>query len=123
MITRDYRELGSNAGEIESALRSVRSEPRRAFRKGFAKIATLFGSEGEMIVWTFHPSPGDPSTHLREKYRSLPVLLHLAVSGPYALAMLLGSLGFFTYPRGSTRGSFLGVLRPTLAMHVVFLDR
>jgi 4-amino-4-deoxy-L-arabinose transferase-like glycosyltransferase len=120
MIPRESSEGEQDAGEIASALRYIGREPLRFLRNGFGKIAHLFGSEGGMIVWGFHSSPGDSSARLREKYRSLPLWLHAAVSGPYALAMLLGTLGLFSYPRGPTRAFFLAILGASLATYFVF---
>ena len=120
MIPRDEAEGERDAGEIASALRYIAKEPLLFFRNGFGKLAHLFGTEGGMVVWGFHRSPGDPASHLREKYRSLPFWLHAVVSGPYVLAILIGTLGFFAYPRGPTRAYFLAALGATVATHFVF---
>jgi len=120
MIPRESDEGGRDAGEVSSALEYVRKDPVHFIRNGFGKLAHLFGSEGGMIVWGFHPSPGDPSTRLREKYRSLPLWLHAVVSGPYVLAILLGTLGLFVQPRGPTRAYFLAILGASLATYFVF---
>lgn len=116
----DSSESGRDAGEFAGALRYIGSDLARFLRNGALKVAHLFGSEGGMLVWTFHPSPGDPSTRLREKYRASPLWLHLAVSGTYALAMLFGILGVFSYPQGPTRAFFLALLATTLATSFVF---
>jgi len=120
MIPPESAEAERDAGEISSALGYIGKDPLRFLRNGFGKLAHVFGSEGGMIVWAFHRSPGDRSTPLREKYRSLPLWLHAAVSGPYALAMLLGTLGLFTQPRGPTRAYFLAFLGTSLAVYFVF---
>jgi len=120
MIPFESAEGARDAGEASSALRYIGKEPLRFLRNGFGKLAHCFGSDGGMIVWGFHRSPGDRSTPLREKYRSLPLWLHAAVSGPYALAMLLGTLGFFVQPRGPTRAYFLAFLGTSLAIYFAF---
>ena len=120
MIPLQSAEGERDAGEVSSALSYIGREPLQFLRNGFGKLAHYFGSEGGMIVWGFHRSPGDRSTPLREKYRSLPLWLHAAVSGPYALAVLLGTLGLFAQPRGATRAYFLAFLGASLATHFVF---
>ncbi len=120
MIPRESDEGGRDAGEVASAVQYIEKEPLRFIRNGFGKLAHFFGTEGGMIVWGFHDSPGDPSTRLREKYRSLPLWLHVAVSGPYALAILLGTLGLFAQPRGPTRAYFLAILGASLTTYFVF---
>jgi hypothetical protein len=120
MVPRDTTEVGRDAGEIGSAVRFIVTDPILFLQNGLRKVAHLAGSEGGMLVWSFHPSPSDSSTSLREKYRSLPVWLHALVSGPYMLAALLGTVGFFSYPRGMARGFFLALLLATLATHVMF---
>jgi 4-amino-4-deoxy-L-arabinose transferase-like glycosyltransferase len=119
-IPPDATEVERNRGETRSALSYIRKEPIRFLRNGLLKVAHTAGSEGGMLVWSFHPSPTDPSTRVREKYRSLPLWLHAVVSGPYMLAALLGTLGFFFFPRGMTRGFFLALLFATLATHFMF---
>lgn len=120
MIPRESAEGGRDAGEVASAVQYIEKEPFLFLRNGFGKLAHFFGSEGGMIVWGFHRTPGDPSTPLREKCRSLPLWLHAAVSGPYVLAILLGTLGLFVQPRGPTRAYFLAILGASLATYFVF---
>jgi len=120
MLPREAAEGPRDAREVANAVRYIGEDPLRFLRNGIEKLAHLFGSEGGMIVWGFHPSPGDPSTRLREKYRSIPLWLHAVVSVPYALAVLLGTLGLFTYPRGPTRACFLAFLGASLATYFVF---
>ena len=120
MIPWESTEGERDAGEVSSAIRYIGEEPLRFLRNGFGKLAHCFGSEGGMVVWGFHRSPGDRSTPLREKYRSLPLWLHVAVSGPYALTILLGTLGLFVQPRGPTRAYFLAFLGTSLAIYFVF---
>lgn len=120
MIPPESDEGKRDAGEAASAVRYIGNEPLRFIRNGFGKLAHLFGTEGGMVVWGFHRSPGDPSTRLREKYRALPLWLHAVVSGPYAAAMLLGTLGLFAQPRGPTRAYFFAILSASLAMYFVF---
>jgi 4-amino-4-deoxy-L-arabinose transferase-like glycosyltransferase len=120
MIPRDEAEGERDAGEIANALGYIANEPFQFVRNGLGKMAHLFGSEGGMIVWGFHRSPGDPSAPLRQKYRSLPLWLHAVVSGPYVLAILIGTLGLFAYPRGPTRAYFFAILGASLATYFVF---
>ena len=120
MISKEQTEAGRSREELRTAIRYAGDNPIRFLKNGLKKEAHLFGSEGGMLVWAFHPSPGDSSTRLREKYRSLPVWLHVAVSGAYAIVILIGTLGAFTYPRGPTRAFFLAVLTATLVTSFVF---
>lgn len=120
MLHEDPSESGRDAGELAGALRYIANDPARFLQNGLLKLGHLFGSEGGMLVWSFHRSPGDASTRVREKYRALPLWLHLTVSGAYAIAMLLGTLGVFSYPRGPTRAFFFALLAATLTTSFVF---
>jgi len=120
MVSRAGAEGPASSAAIGAAARYIREHPARFVLMGVAKVARVFGTEGEMIVVSFHENPGNRTTRLREKYRALPAWLHLLVSGPYALLMLLGSLGFLIYPRDEVRATFLAVLGCWLATHFVF---
>ncbi len=101
------------------ALGYILHDPGAFLWRGIRKLAYLASSEGELAVYSFHPDPGDPRTRFREKYRSIPPGIHLALSLPYALTLLLGVLGL-AVRRGPLGTAFLAFLLSWLFSCFVF---
>jgi 4-amino-4-deoxy-L-arabinose transferase-like glycosyltransferase len=57
------------------------------------KIAHVFRSEGELLVWAFHPNIRDRSDSFAEKYRNLPLSLTIGVNVLYACILVAGFAG------------------------------
>jgi hypothetical protein len=89
MLPRRGLEREEHAASRDAAIHYIAQDPGAFLWRGLRKLGYLASAEGEVVVYAFHENPTDPGTRFREKYRSVPVALHLAVSLPYALLTLL----------------------------------
>ena len=90
------REEEADAAARREAWNHIESHPGRALLTGIRKLVVLATSEGELVVGAFAANPGDQATRFREKYRSVPIWLHLMVSLPTAAILLLAAFGLAT---------------------------
>ena len=75
--------------------------------------------ESELVVSTFHPDPSDPLTSFREKARAVPLWVHAAVSVPFALLFLFGTIGYLAPPGGASPRFFLAIVAAWLMVHAI----
>ena len=113
-------EILSEEQAIEEAATYIGSDPAGFLRHGVRSLAHLAATEGGMVVWGFHPSPGESKARLREKMREVPLGDHLAISGGYAVLLLTGLLGLLAAPRSDLKAALLALLGSWIAVHFVF---
>jgi hypothetical protein len=87
-------ELANDAAAGRAALESIARAPLTALTRAIRKVIFLFTSEGELVVGNFAGESG--AAGYRDRYRSVPPWIHLLVSLPTALLMILGTLGLAT---------------------------
>lgn len=105
---------------IEEATTYIADHPGRFFERGVRSLAHLAATEGGMVVWGFHPSPGESKARLREKIREVPLGYHVAISGSYVALLLTGMWGSLAAPRSDLKAAFLALLGSWIAVHFVF---
>ena len=94
-------ELRNDASAARAAVEYIRGNPLDAAKRVVKKVAFLLTSEGELLVGHFALDQG----RYLDRLRGIPAWLHLLVSGPTALVILLGVLGL-----GSRRPDRIGRL-------------
>jgi hypothetical protein len=120
MLPRRGLEREEHAASRDAAIHYIAQDPGAFLWRGLRKLGYLASAEGEVVVYAFHENPTDPGTRFREKYRSVPVALHLAVSLPYALLTLLAVLGLCARPRDALGSAFLAWLLSWALIHFMF---
>jgi hypothetical protein len=109
-------ELAANQESRHAALAFIASRPGRFLALAPVKAAHVLSSDAELAVGRF----GAPSTaSYRQRYRSLPVAVHLAVSLPYFALVLAGLLGLVARSGGTERIVFAALAVSILLVHVV----
>lgn len=73
------------------AIEHIVQDPWKFLQRVPVKIAHVFRSEGELLVWAFHPNNRDLSNSFAEKYRNLPLSLTFGVN-VFSLCMLVAGL-------------------------------
>jgi len=97
-------ELTRDAAAGRAAFQSIQTAPLEAAVRLIKKVAFLLTSEGELVAGHFAGEVPE-GTRYRERLRSVPPWLHILVSGPTAIVMILGILGL-----GSRRPDRIGRL-------------
>ena len=105
---------------IDEATTYIADDPSRFLKGGIRRLAHLAATEGGMVVWGFHPSPGQSKGRLREKMREVPLGYHLAISGSYVALLLTGLWGSLAAPRSDLKAAFLALLGSWVVVHFVF---
>ena len=100
-----------DSASFQVAMRDIGTNPVGFLERGGKKLLLLLISEGELVAGHFSPKAQDASARLLEKLRAVPVWLHLLVSLPTALVLILGSFGLAT--RGHDR---IGTIFAALAI-------
>jgi hypothetical protein len=101
-----------------AALEYMASRPGRFLTLGIVKTAHVLSSDAELAVGRFTPAPSPPARY-RDRYRSLPIGIHAAVSLPYFVLVLAGILGLVVRPGGVERTVFTALVASVLLVHVV----
>jgi hypothetical protein len=96
----------------------VASAPLRSLETAVKKVLFLATSEGELVVGHF--ASGESSTPFRERFKAVPAWIHLLVSVPSALLLILGGVGLLTRRPDSLSRLFLALLFATLLSSIVF---
>lgn len=102
-----------------SAARYIAEHPGRFVAGIPRKCAFMLMGETELVVSYFHDDPADRRTSFREKARAIPVWIHAAVSLPFALLLLLGTIGYLSPPGGAAPRFFLAIAGAWLIVHGV----
>jgi len=113
-------EVVRNRKALALAFEYILNHPVHFLVNGGKKIAHLFRSEAEVLVWSFSSSPADSSTRFAEKYRSLPSGLIVVVNLAYMSALLGGLLGLFSAKKDTLVRYTVGFLLLTILIHGVF---
>jgi hypothetical protein len=117
--TRVREARSESEADVESriaALAFIASRPGRFLALAPVKAGHVLSSDAELAVGRF----GVPSTaSYRQRYRSLPVAVHLAVSLPYFALVLAGLLGLVVRSGGTERTVFAALAASILLVHVV----
>lgn len=87
---------------------------------GVKKLAHLFESEGGLLVWSFHDSPEDASTRYATKYTSISLILNALVNLPYAILLILGTMGIAAAPRDKLWWLIALFFASWIATHIIF---
>ncbi|MEX2190681.1 MAG: glycosyltransferase family 39 protein [Bacteroidota bacterium] len=84
------------------------------------KVAHMFRSEGELLVWAFHPNIRDKSISFSDKYRILPIILTIGVNILYAFILLAGIAGLLRFRSDEVSSLVLVFFGSLLAIHALF---
>lgn len=112
-------EVADDAAAGRASLDWIAGHPARALARAVKKALYLLTSEGELVVGHFAARESAASRY-RERFRSVPVWLHLLVSLPTALLMILGALGLATRRPDRIGSLFYALLFATLLSCVIF---
>jgi predicted membrane protein len=115
-------EVRHDAAAERAAIAYMVGHPLHVARNAVRKALLLATSEGELVVGRFASGAADPSTRYRDKYRSVPVWLHLLMSFPTALVLVVGVLGLATRPPDLVRRLFYALLAAVLLSSIVFFS-
>ncbi|MBI2619746.1 MAG: glycosyltransferase family 39 protein [Ignavibacteriales bacterium] len=129
--TGGYRSISSESFQEEdevllnkkafgAGLHYMVENPGTFFVLGLKKLAHLFRSEGEVLVWSFASSPWDSAIPFSEKYRSLPISLVTIVNGGYIILLLTGLFGLFLSDNDIILRYFVIFFLLTILVHFVF---
>jgi 4-amino-4-deoxy-L-arabinose transferase-like glycosyltransferase len=113
-------EVENDARAMHAAVEYVRRNPGRTLVNGIKKIGFLMSSEGELAVGQFSRNAADFSIRFQDKFRALPAWIHLIVSLPTALVMIVGTVGLATRTPDTFGRLFWALLTATLVTSVVF---
>jgi hypothetical protein len=114
-------EAASDSANVAAAIRYIRDDPKSFLARGAKKLLLLFTSEGELAVGHFSPSAGDASARYLEKLRAVPLWLHLLVSLPTAVVLVLGSFGLATRANDSSEKIFVALAVATAVSVIAFI--
>ncbi|HEX9615731.1 MAG TPA: glycosyltransferase family 39 protein [Bacteroidota bacterium] len=114
----DERAFDKKARDL--AIQFIAENPARFLFNAGVKTANLFRTEGELLIWTFHPNLQDPSTGFAEKYRSVPLVTTVVVNAGYAVVLVLGLFGLVRFWRDDFLLLFALFTGLLVAIHAVF---
>ena len=112
-------EAASDSASFQVAMHHIWTKPGDFVVRGGRKVLLLLISEGELVAGHFSPKAQDPSARYLEKLRAVPVWLHLLVSLPTALVLILGSFGLATRAHDRT-GTIFAALAVGTVVSVLF---
>jgi len=121
----DVLPLGSDERSADSAafriaLEYVDEHPVRAVGTGIKKLLLLMSSEGELAVGNFYRQPSAFPVRFSEKLRAVPIWIRTLVSLPFALVLILGTLGLATRRYDLMDGVFWALLFGIVASSFIF---
>lgn len=102
------------------AVDHIAQSPSKFLQRIPVKIAHVFRSEGELLVWAFHPNIRDRTDSFAEKYRNLPLSLTIGVNFFYVCILVAGFAGMLHFRKDDVTTLsllFVGIL---LLTHGVF---
>jgi hypothetical protein len=111
-------EIADDAAAAHAALDWIGGHPAESLARAVKKTLFLLTSEGELVVGHF--AAGEPAGRYRERFRSVPAWLHILISLPTALLMILGALGLATRRPDRIGSLFYALLFATLLSCVIF---
>ncbi len=120
LLAASHDELEFHRLSLALAVRHIVQDPAAFIKRIPVKIAHIFRSEGELMVWAFHPNIRDKSSSFSDKYRTLPVTLILGVNILYACILIAGIAGVLSFRHDELTSltiMFSGIL---LAVHAIF---
>jgi len=119
-VTVGLGEVRADAAMGRAAREFIREHPATFLSTGIKKILFLATSEGELVVGRFADAATGSAARFSEKYRSVPARIHILVSLPTALILILGTLGLATRRPDLTGRIFYALLLGILLVTVVF---
>jgi len=120
LLAVSHDELAFHQLSLGMAINHIFEDPIGFVKRMPIKVAHTFRSEGELLVWVFHPNIRDRSSSFSQKYRSLSLILILGVNILYASVLLMGVAGVLRFWRDDPAlitVLFFGIL---IAVHAVF---
>jgi len=109
-------EIQNDAFAGRAALDDMARDPFGTAARAVRKVLLLATSEGELVVGHFAKDDG----RYRERFRSVPAWIHLLVSVPSALVLVLGVLGLLTRAPDRTSRLFYALLVGTVLSTIIF---
>lgn len=114
-------EAASDSASFRIAMRHIGTNPGDFLERGGKKLLLLLISEGELVTGHFSPKALDASAHYLEKHRAVPAWLHLLVSLPTAIVVILGSFGLATRTRDRISTIFAALAVGTVISVLFFI--
>jgi hypothetical protein len=114
-------EAATDSASFKVAMHHIWTNPGDFLELGGRKLLLLLISEGELEVGHFSPKAQDASARYLEKLRAVPAWIHLLVSLPTALVLILGSFGLATRARDRTGTVFAALALGTVVSVLFFI--
>jgi len=114
-------EAATDSASFQVAMHQIGKNPGDFLERGGRKLLLLLISEGELEVGHFSPKAHDTSARYLEKLRAVPAWLHLLVSLPTALVLILGSFGLATRAHDRTDTIFAALAIGTVVSVLFFI--
>jgi 4-amino-4-deoxy-L-arabinose transferase-like glycosyltransferase len=113
-------EKSADSAAIRMALQYIRENPWQAAQTVVKKVLLLMSSDGELAVGNFSDAAATSGLRFRERFRSVPVWVHLLVSLPSALLLIIGTFGLATREPDMFGTVFYSLLAAILVSTIVF---
>jgi hypothetical protein len=120
LLSVSHDEMAFNQLSTNMAIDHILGNPLTFAIRIPVKIAHTFRSEGELLVWAFHPNIRDKSSSFSAKYRSLPLISVASVHLYYAVILIAGFLGVLRFRQNESSFLTLLFLAVILAGHGIF---
>lgn len=117
-VANNEKEFNDRA--FKEATRYISAEPKVFLINAVKKIAHIFSSQGELLVFTFSPEKDNSNIRYAKKYSTLPWSLILAVNIPYMIILMIGLLGWFLSKRDALWIFFTLFFFSTILIHATF---
>ncbi len=118
--TVDGSETRADSAATRAAASYAAEHPYRTLSTALRKVLLLLTSEGELVVGNFAEGAGNAWGRFRDRFRPVPLWIHLLVSLPSALILILGTLGLATRRSDLVSRLFYALLLTTLVSTVIF---
>ena len=113
-------ETSADSAATRMALQYIRENPWQAAQTAVKKVLLLMSSDGELAVGNFSDAAATSGLRFKERFRSVPIWVHLLVSLPSALLLILGTFGLSTREPDLFGTVFYSLLAAILVSTIVF---
>jgi hypothetical protein len=120
LLSISHDEMAFNRLSMNLAIDYILENPLTFAIRMPVKIAHTVRSEGELLVWAFHPNIRDKSSSFSEKYRSLPLISVASVHLYYAAILIAGFFGLLRFRSNEFSVLTALLLAVILAGHGIF---